>query len=162
MVQTHWMASAKTGVWVNGVERARAAEKQVVPRHREIDARAGHDHAVAAAEGRDHDRDGHELRRDRAEHDGDDGGGDAIFGRGLDLRQREHRQIDEVAGDIEDRDDAHAEAERERQVAFRIADFAGGEGDVVPGVGGEERADHGRADERDGGPAPARHSRQKS
>ena len=49
-------------------------------------------------------------------------------------------EVAEVAEQVESDDDAGAKAEGERQVAAGVADFAGDEGDVVPGVGGEERA----------------------
>ena len=71
----------------------------------------------------------------------------------LDRVERQHHQVDEVGSEVEKRDDADAERERERQVALRVADLAGGEGDVVPGVGREQRADHGDADQPDGCPA---------
>ena len=74
----------------------------------------------------------------------------------LDAGQRQGHQVDHVAGEIEERDDADAEGQRERQVALRVADFAGGEGDVVPGVGREERADHGDADQADDVPGGSR------
>ena len=46
--------------------------------------------------------------------------------------------------------DAGSDGQRERQVALRVANLAGGEGDVVPGVGGKQRPDLRHGDHRDG------------
>ena len=72
----------------------------------------------------------------------------------LDLGEGEDVEVDELRSDVEGRDDQHSQAEREWQVAPRIADFARREGDVVPRVGSEERAHHRCADQRDYGPTP--------
>jgi len=55
--------------------------------------------------------------------------------------QRENAEVDEVAEDVEKQDDAGAECETQRDVAARVLNLAGGEGDVVPRVGAEEAAD---------------------
>ena len=51
--------------------------------------------------------------------------------------QRQHVKVNEVAGDIKRDHNARAHRQRERQIAAGIFHFAGGERDVIPGVGGE-------------------------
>ena len=115
------------------------AEEETVARHRIVGARARQNQPVVAAEGRDHDRDGHDGR---ARAGKDHVGGfrrDAVARRVLNRLERQRRQIRDVGEQIEADDKDGAERERERNVATRIYHFAGREGDVVPGVGGEKR-----------------------
>ena len=53
----------------------------------------------------------------------------------------QNQQISEGSQEIDRQHKARAQDQRERNVAAGILHFAGGEGDVVPCVGGEERAD---------------------
>ena len=55
-------------------------------------------------------------------------------------------EVGDVGQEVEGDDQAGARGERERDVAARVLHLAGGEGDVVPRVGGEERADLGDAE----------------
>ena len=55
--------------------------------------------------------------------------------------QRQNVQVNKVAGNVERDHNARAHRQRERQIAAGILHFAGGEGHVVPGVGGEQRSD---------------------
>ncbi len=48
-------------------------------------------------------------------------------------------------------DRAGSDGKRERQIALRVADLSGGEGDVVPGIGGKQRSDLRHGDHRNGG-----------
>ncbi len=52
----------------------------------------------------------------------------------------EDGEVADVAKEIESDDERGADAEGEGQVALRVMDFSGDEGDVMPGVCGEERA----------------------
>ncbi len=91
--------------------------------------------APMRAEGGLHDGGGDAVLRGVLDASGGDGGG--VGGAG----QRQDAEVDEVAGDVEEQDYAGAEGEAERKIALGVFDFACGEGDVVPGVGAEERAD---------------------
>ena len=57
-------------------------------------------------------------------------------------------------GDVRTEIDCHygndADDERPHEIATRVDHFAGDEGDVVPAVVGEKRAEHGRAQSRGG------------
>ena len=46
-----------------------------------------------------------------------------------------------VAANVERENHARSHGQRQRQIAVGILHFAGGKGDVVPGVGREERSD---------------------
>ena len=80
-----------------------------------------------------------------------DGGGDAVFtgilNSALEQRctrwaahQRQRPQINEVAADIERDHHAGAERQRQRKIPAGIFHLAGGERNVVPGVGGKQRS----------------------
>ncbi len=117
-------------------------------RHRVIDARAGEDQAIRAAERRDHDRQRHQRRAAVAENRGQRRGGDAIVRRRLNLVQRQRRKIANIGQEIERDDDRRAHGERNGNIALRIFHFARRKRDVVPGVGGKKRS-HLRDAERD-------------
>src|SRR5277367_922050 len=57
----------------------------------------------------------------------------------LDCFQRKRAEIGDIGEQIERDYDARADGEREREIAARIFYFSGGESNVVPGIGGEER-----------------------
>ena len=115
---------------------ARAAEEQPVEGHGVVHAGPGENQAVGAAEGGDHDGPGHIARHGRrSQHARDHRGRHPILGSVLDGVERQDAEVDEITSEVEQRDDADAERQRERQVAARIAHFGGGEGYVVPGVG---------------------------
>jgi hypothetical protein len=137
------------------VQFADAFEEQAVLRHRIIDARAGEDQAVRAAERRDHDGQRHQRRAARPENRGEGGGSDAIVRGRLNLMQSQRREIADIGQDVERDHHGGTYGERERDVSFWIFHFARGERDVVPGVRGKERADL-RNPERD---QKAKHSR---
>ena len=141
------------------VELARRFEEQPVLGHGVIDAGAGQDQPVVAAEGRDHDQDGHDDGCRAAEdHLGgrgpdtvelgeldapaDDIGrlGTAVDGQGDD--------VGDVGQEIEEDDDPGPEDEAQGDVPLGVLDLSGDVGHGVPGVRGEERADHGRSDGR--------------
>src|SRR5438045_744732 len=54
--------------------------------------------------------------------------------------QRQDHQVNEIRQDIKSNDGPGAKSERQRQIAAGVFYFGGGEGDVVPRVGGKERA----------------------
>ena len=68
---------------------------------------------------------------------------------------RQGGQVGEVGQQIKDDDQAGAQRQAQRQVAVRVADLAGREGDVVPGVGREQGADHGAAHDHQRRQCPA-------
>src|ERR1035438_4908517 len=127
------------------VELAGGPEEQAVASHRIIDARTRQDQPVVAAEGGDHDRDGHDDSTSTAEDRFNGSGGHAVIRGILDLVERQQAEIGDMGQQVEDRDEAGARREREGDIAARILYLAGGESDVVPGVGGTERADLGYA-----------------
>ena len=131
-------------------------EEQAVERHRVVDARAGQDHAVQATEGRDHDGRRHHLNADRAENDRGGSRAHAILGSVLNGVERQDAQVDHVGGDVQSEHDRHAQRQRERNVAPRIASLAGREGHVVPSFGGEQGAHHRDSHQANGGEAPIR------
>ncbi len=55
--------------------------------------------------------------------------------------QRQDVQVNKVAGDVERDHHARAHRQRQRKIAAGILHFAGGEGHIVPGVGGKQRPD---------------------
>jgi len=55
---------------------------------------------------------------------------------------RQRRQVRHVRQQVEGDDQAGAEQQAQRQIAVRVLRLGSGEGDVVPGVSGEQRADH--------------------
>ena len=59
----------------------------------------------------------------------------------LDFAEGQHEHVGEIGQHVEDDDEAGSQGERQRHIAAGIAHLTGAEGDVVPGVGGEERAD---------------------
>ena len=65
--------------------------------------------------------------------------------------KRKHQQVDEVHGDVDEDDRAGSDGQRERQVALRVANLSGGEGDVVPCIGGKQRSDLRHGDNGDRG-----------
>src|SRR5579883_1298389 len=74
----------------------------------------------------------------------------------LDLREGKRHKIGNVRQQIQQNDQPGSHGQRQRNIALGIFHFAGGEGDVVPGVGGKERsglrnADGGEQAERGGG-----------
>ena len=135
------------------VQLAHAPEEQTVARHRIVSARAGQNQPVVAAEGRDHDRDRHDGRARAGKNYVRRLRRDAIARRILNRFERQRRQISNVREQIKADDENRAERQRERNVAPRIFHFAGGESDVVPGVGGEKRIGlrHADADEKSEG-----------
>ncbi len=62
--------------------------------------------------------------------------------------KREHQHVGGVGQRVETNDEDRAQGQGERHVALRLSDFSCDEGDVVPGVGREHRANLGDA-ERD-------------
>ncbi len=66
-------------------------------------------------------------------------GRDAIARRILNCGEWQRRQIGDIREQIKADDENRSERERQRNVAPRIDHFAGGESDVVPGVGRKER-----------------------
>jgi hypothetical protein len=83
-------------------------EEEAVAAHGVVDARAGEDQAVGAAEGGDEDGAGHELARRGPKICSMTGGGDAVLGGVLNAArqrwwrhgvavERQHEQVDEVA-----------------------------------------------------------------
>ena len=94
--------------------------------------------------------DRHDHRAERREDRFERGCGDAIGGGLLHRAERQGDEIGDVGEQIERDDDHRAEGQRQGNVASRILDLAGGEGDVVPGVGGKERPDlrHAQRDEQ--------------
>ena len=103
------MASEKTGAWVFGSSVVGAAEEQAVLRHREVDARAGEDQAVDAAEGGDHDGGGHHLHRDRAEHLAAAAVATRSWSACWICGEGQHVEVDELRGDVQRGDDQHAQ-----------------------------------------------------
>ena len=66
---------------------------------------------------------------------------DPVAGGVLNLVERQRDQIGHVGEQVQTDDNERTERERQRDVAPRILHLAGGERDVVPRVGGEQRAD---------------------
>ena len=58
----------------------------------------------------------------------------------LDRRQRQRHQVGNVCQQIQPGDQCRAQSQRQRQVASWLLHLSGREGDVVPRIGGEERA----------------------
>src|SRR5205823_2444350 len=121
------------------VQLADATEKETVTRHCIVSARAGEDQPVVAAECRNHDSNGHDGRACAGKDDVGGLGRHAVARRILDRVERKRGQIRNVSEQIKPDHQNGAERERERNVTTRIYDLAGGEGNVVPGVGGEKR-----------------------
>ena len=72
----------------------------------------------------------------------------------LDGGEGQGDEVAEIGRKVQRRDEECAEGQRERDVALGRADFAGGEGDVVPGIGRKQRTDLGDAqgdEESEGG-----------
>ena len=59
----------------------------------------------------------------------------------LHLAEWQHYDVSEIRQYIEPDNDHRPEGQRQRNIASRVADFARGEGDVIPGIGGIERSD---------------------
>ncbi len=155
------------GGFVAGVEFADGAEEEAVAAHGVIDACAGETHAVCAAEGGDEDGTGHEEGPACGEDLLESGGADAIFCRELDAacedglavgiaRERQDHHVCGGGKQVHEDDEAGAHGQGEGDVSSGVLHFSGCEGDVVPGVGGEEGADlddaeeDGQVDENDG------------
>ncbi len=152
----HCMPRANTGAWVVRIELSGPAEEQVILRHCVVDARAGKNQAIHAAERGDHDRRRHDARGNGPEHHRHNGSGHAILGRGLNLSQSQYGQINEVTRDIKSGHDAYPKAERQREIAAGIAHLTRSKRDVVPRIRGKERSDHGGSHECNYAPVPGR------
>ena len=63
--------------------------------------------------------------------------------------QRQDAEIDKICRRVEGDHDAGAQSQGERQIALRIFDLGGGEGDIVPGIGGKQRSHLGDGDNGD-------------
>ena len=136
------------------VQHAGAAEEEAVAGHGVTGAGAGQDQSVDAAEGGDHDGGRHEAHAESGEDGLEGGGGDAVRRGVLDGGEGQGDEVAEIGREVQRRDEERAEGQRERDVALGRADFAGGEGDVVPGVGRKQRTDLGDAqgdEESEGG-----------
>ena len=135
------------------VQLADATEKETVTRHCIVSARAGEDQSVVTAECRNHDSNGHDGCASAGKNDVGRLRGHAVAWRILNCGERKRGQIRNVSEQIKSDHQNGAERERQRNVATRIYDLAGGEGNVVPGVGGEKRIGlrHANADEESEG-----------
>src|SRR4029077_15403769 len=96
--------------------------------------------AVVAAEGGNDDGYSHDHGAGGAEDGVECGAGDTIVGSSLDLHEWKGEEISQIREAVESDDDDGAEGHGEGDVALGIFHFAGGEADVVPGVGGKQRA----------------------
>jgi len=113
-------------------EFADGVEEEAVAAHGVIDARAREKHSVDAAEGGDEDGGGHQLCANGAECALHYGCGYAVLRGELNAAagdrrsgwracQRENAEVDEVAEDVEKKDDACAEREAQRKIATRFS-----------------------------------------
>src|SRR5581483_1467964 len=122
------------GGFVLGMELSGGLEEETVFGHGVVDAGAGEDQAVVAAEGGDEDEDRHDGGAGRSEDLLHDGGGDAVLRGVLNAAGEErgavgvsghgeHEEVNEIRETVERDDDAGAECEGEWEIALRVADF---------------------------------------
>ena len=127
-----------------------AAEKQAILRHGVVDARAGKNQPVVAAETRNQNGGRHQQSAGRPEHLRHHRRAHAVFRGVFDSPpqnrcrarrpvQRQRHQINKVAGNVERDHHARTQRQRQRQVAAGILYFARGERHVIPGVRGKQR-----------------------
>ncbi len=126
-------------------------EEEIVLGHGVEDARPGDHRRGDASEHRDQDRQRHQARPDRAEQ---------RPGRRLaDARRPEHPadrhgvEIEEIHAEVDQGDRRHPQDQRARQVALRIFDLSGGEGDVVPALVRPEHRHHRQHEASDADPS---------
>jgi hypothetical protein len=114
-------------------------EEQPVSRHRVVGARTRENQPVVAAEGRHQNRRRHQRRAAAGHDDIERGRRHAVRRRVLNRRQWKRHQVRDVGQQVEQNHQPGATEQAQWQITARVLDFAGGEGDVVPGIGGEER-----------------------
>src|SRR5207248_1452861 len=120
------------------VQLSHAPEEETVARHGVVGARAGENEPVIAAERRNHDRNGHDGRASARKDYVGRLRRDPVARRILNRSERKRRHVSNVGEQIKSDNQKGAERERERNIAPWIFHFSGGEGDVVPGIGGEK------------------------
>ena len=117
--------------------------------HGVINARAGQDEAVVAAEGGNHDRGGHGERAGFAEDRAHRRDRDPILRRVLDSIERQHRDVSKIRENVKDNDECASAQQCAREIPAGIAHFTADESDIRPGCLREERPDHRFAEEQD-------------
>ena len=96
-------------------------EKQMVTRHRIVNARSGKNQSVVTTKSRNHDRRCHAHRAGMTEDGVHHRHGYPVLRRMLDFRERQHSDVGEIGQQIKNNHDGAANYQRAHQIFSRIA-----------------------------------------